>query len=303
MASDARLQLPVLVIGAGPAGLILACLLAVLALFLFLTNQPPNALDSSGYYVRGGKVYYNRGFPGGPFIMSTADAWTFKILTSGYAHDQRQVYFLGSTLPAADVASFVVLSNADTGQDKNHVYHGATVISDDPAHFEFLGGSLTKDSQHVYWANQVISDDPAHLVVIAQAGGYSYFKDSQTVFIQGNPMAGADPASFQVIQEDYAQDQHHLYYFDQVIAGADPATFKVLASPYAQDGQSVFFMERIIPGADPQTFKILNLAFQCAADKSHAYYESQVIANADPQTFPADKLANNCTATDIFFSP
>ena len=284
-------------------GLILACLVAGLALFLFLTNLPPNPLDQSGYYVRGGKVYYNRGFPDGPFVMSTADAWTFKVLTSGYAHDQRQVYYLGSSIPGADVPTFVVLSTAETGQDKNHVYQGVAVISDDPAHFEFLGGPLTKDSQHVYWNNQVISDDPAHLVVIAESGGYSYVKDTQTVFIQGNPIAGADPATFQVLQEDYAQDQHHLYYFDQVIAGADPATFKVLASPYAQDAQSVFFMQHTIPGADPQTFKILNLAFQCAADQRHAYYENQVIANADPKTFPAGKTVNNCTATDIFFSP
>jgi hypothetical protein len=283
--------------------LVLVCGLAGLALYLYLTNLPPSPLDSSGYYVRGGKVYYNRGFPDGSFVIATADAGTFKDIGSGYARDQRQVYFRGSRILGADVPSFVLLPAADASKDKNHVYQGIEVVSDDPAHYEFLGGPLTKDSQHVYWSNKIISDDPAHFVIIKASGVYSYDRDSQTVFVQGNPIAGADPATFTVIQEDYARDQGHIYYFDQVIMGAHLATFQVLASPYARDAQSVFWMEHLIPGADPQTFKILNLAFQCTADQKQAYYQNQVIANADPKTFPPGKTVNNCSATDIFFSP
>jgi hypothetical protein len=284
-------------------GVVLVCGVAGLAVFLYLTNLPPNALDSSGYYVRGGKVYYNRGFPDGPFVMATADVSTFKDMGSGYAHDQRQVYFLGGTILGADVPTFVLLPASDASKDKNHVYQGVEVVSNDPDHYEFLGGPLTKDSQHVYWSNKIISDDPAHFVIIQQSGGYAYDRDARTVFVQGNPILQADPATFQVIQEDYARDQRHIFYFDQVIASADLASFQVLASPYARDAQSVFWMQHPIPGADPQSFKILNLAFQCAADHKQAYYQNQVIANADPKSFPAGQTVNNCSASDISFSP
>ena len=53
MTKKSRLPLWLTIFG----GLILGCLVTGLALFLFLTNLPPSALDKSGYYVRGGKVF------------------------------------------------------------------------------------------------------------------------------------------------------------------------------------------------------------------------------------------------------
>jgi DKNYY family len=81
----------------------------------------------------------------------------------------------------------------------------------------------------VYSADgQVLSDDPAHFVVIFNTSAYLYTKDSHTVAVNHAPIAGANPASFQVIREPYARDDRHLFYFTDEISGADTASFQVL---------------------------------------------------------------------------
>ena len=284
-------------------GFFLACILIVIAILVGVNNLPPGPLDTSGYYMRGGKVFYNQGFPDGPFVIGSADFWTFKILRLPYAKDKRQVYFSGSPISGADPASFELLPEVSLAKDRNHVYAGLQVVSDDPVHFEFLGGPFAKDRKYVYWSFKVISEDPTHFVLIKQDGEYWYGKDMQTVYIQGNPIRGADPKSFRPLQGAYAQDQQHIFYFDERITSADAATFRVIASPYAQDAQHVFWMQHLIGGADPNTFKILNLAFQCTADQKQAYYQDLVIPNTDPAKFPPGEKATNCTASDLFFSP
>jgi len=278
------------------------CAVAVLALYLKVRNGPPGELDNSGYYVRPNKVYFHPGFGlASPFEIIGADPSTFKDLDGSYALDANHVYLDGVPIAKADPATFELVSGSFT-RDAYHVFLGPDVFSHDPSHFENVEGNIFRDSQHIYWSTDIISDDPAHLVVLGNFGFYTYLKDSTTVFIQGNPIRDADPATFAIIQDAYSRDASHTFYFDQSLPEADSATFEIIASPYARDASHVYFMERILGDADPSTFVVLNVNFQCSADATHAYYMGNLIPNFDPSTIPPGAKVTNCDANGIYFS-
>ena len=244
------------------------CLIAVAILPACSRNKPPNSLfDAAGYHVRGEKVYYLAAFPGKAFEIDGADPASFEAFDTTYARDRSHVYFDGRPLVGADAASFELLDRPGFFKDRQHVYQLDRPFSDDPAHFELLDGDLSKDSTAVYWSDgRVLSDDPAHFAIMSNQDHYLFTKDRETVHVNGNPIAGADPATFRVLQGAYAQDGGRVFYFADEIVDADAASFHPLEGPYASDSARVYWMGKAIDGADPNTFRVLNADFECSAD-------------------------------------
>ncbi|MGX9788270.1 DKNYY domain-containing protein [Mycobacterium sp. MMS18-G62] len=267
-------------------------------------NKPPNSLfDAAGYHVRGDKVYYLNAFPGQAFEIQGADAASFHAFDETYARDKSTVYFDGHSIPDADASSFQVLARPGFAKDRRHVYQLDRAISDDPAHFEVVEGSLSKDTTHIYWSDgTVLSDDPAHFVIVSNTEHYLFTKDSRTVHVNGNPIAGADPATFRMVAGAYSQDRQRIYYFTDPVADVDAASFHALDGPYAVDARRAYWMGKAIPGANPSSFHVLNAAFECSADAAHAYYRQSVIPNADPHSFPPGRDVTGCTETSISFT-
>lgn len=277
------------------------CVVAVLA---GCSRQgPPNSLfDSVGYHVRDGKVYYLKAFPGKAFEIEGADTASFQALDTTYARDNSSVYADGRTLPGADPASFELIQRPGFAKDSRHVYQRDRPISDDPAHFELLDAGLAKDSVAVYWSDgTVLSNDPAHVAIVSNTGHYLFAKDGRTVYVNGKPISGADPASFRVLQGAYSTADQRVFYFTDELA-ADLASFGALAGPYATDARTVYWMGKAIVGADPATFHVLNADFECSADEKNAYYRQSIIAGADPRSFPAGRAVTGCTETSISFA-
>jgi hypothetical protein len=202
-----------------------------------------------------------------------------------------------------DPASFELLDRSGFFKDRAHVYQRDQPISDDPAQFELLDGELAKDSTAVYWSDgSVLSEDPEHFAIVSNEDHYLFTKDGRTVHVNGNPIAGADPATFRVLSGAYAQDAGHVYYFADQIVDADAATFRTLEGPYAADALRVYWMGKPIDGAQAGTFRVLNADFECSADEQRAYYRDTVIANADPGAFPPGKAVTGCDETSIAFA-
>jgi hypothetical protein len=284
--------------------LIAAVCLVVAVLPACSRNNPPNSLfDSSGYHVRGQKAYYLKAFPGEAFEIEGADAASFTALDTTYARDRAGVYVNGRPLPGADASTFELLDRPGFAKDSQHVYQYERVFSDDPAHFELLAGDLSKDSAAVYRPDgSVLSNDPAHFAIVSNRDHYLFTKDNRDVHVNGNPIAGADPATFRVLQGAYSGDGRHVFYFSDQIAGADIALFRVLEGPYANDSVRVYWMGRPIGGADPNTFRVLNADFECSADRERAYYRDSVVPGADPRSFPTDRAVTRCDETSITFA-
>ncbi|MBK7320298.1 DKNYY domain-containing protein [Candidatus Villigracilis affinis] len=271
--------------------------------YLYFSDMPPGSLSDSGYYVRRTKVYFHPGFGlASPFEITGADHDSFVILDQSYALDASHVYIDGSQIPDADPSTFELLQHP-FARDSRHVYASGHAFSDDPANFESLAENISRDGKHIYWNAGIISDDPSHLVIIGSWNYHTYLKDSKTVFVNGNPIQGADANSFEVIADAYSRDERHVFYFYEIIPNADGATFEMLESPYARDGNAVYWMGQAIPNADPKTFKVLNANFECSADADHAYYQDQVIANVDPSALPSNIQVTGCSETEIYTNP
>jgi DKNYY family len=98
------------------------CLVAVALLPACSGNEPPNSLfDSSGYHVRGDKVYYLTAFPGAASEIAGADAVSFKAFDTAYAKDKSNAYFDGQPITGADASTFDVLNRSGFAKDRNHV--------------------------------------------------------------------------------------------------------------------------------------------------------------------------------------
>jgi hypothetical protein len=111
---------------------------------------------------------------------------------------------------------------------------------------------------------------------------------------------GADPTTFEVIDQIYAKDTKYVYMIEnprevgspdhQVIEDADPETFSLIVdsnSPtgysnvYTKDSTHVFAFGEIIQSADPKTFKTLSsvqasLCSYTAEDANH-YYNGEFV--------------------------
>ncbi len=279
------------------------CLAGICVGCLSAQDQPPGGWSSSGYYIRRTQVYYHPGFGiADIFAIPAADVPSFKILNTLYALDASRVYLRGVPIPLADPSTFVLLSGYYS-RDARYIYVGDEIFSDDLANFEIIDGTTVRDSRHIYWAGRSISDDPSHFVSIGTFDNYIYLKDSQIVFVNGNPIPNADPTSFQVIAAAYSRDAVGVFYFNEPISDVDPATFAIVESPYARDAQSVFWMGKSIPNADPKTFRVLNKNFECSTDAAHAYYRNNIIQNVDASAIPPDAKANNCSEDSLSLDP
>lgn len=280
------------------------CCVAGIVIYLTIENTPPNPWTAeSGYHVRGSKVYYYPGFGiSDPFEIRDAHAGSFVVIDSSYALDRSHVYVDGMIIPEADPATFEVFDFTFT-RDADHVFLRERVFSDDPAHFENVAPNIYRDTRHVYWSADIVSDDPSNLVVVGAADFYTYFKDSTTVFVNGNPIEGADPATFSVVRDGFSRDATHIFYFASMIPEADVSTFEVLDSPFARDAAHAYWMQNVIPEADPDTFVVLNANFECSADAVHAYYQATLIPGFDPASIPVSATVNSCDETRIYFTP
>lgn len=281
----------------------LICLVITSIGYLYLSDQPPSTVTSNGgYYIRRTKVFYLGGFPSTAFEIEGADVGSFQVIDSEYAKDKSHVYFNGVVIPDSDPATFEILETWFS-RDKNHVYVSGQIFTNDPANFEHVDGNVYIDSQHIYWDTEPISDDPQNLVVIGSFNFFTYLKDSRTVFVNGNPIDGAAPTTFEVVNEGYSRDAKNAFYFDELIPGADLDTFEALEQQYAKDATVAYWMGKPISDSDPATFVVLNSDFECTADATHAYYQDQRIQGFDPSSIPAGAHVNSCDLTTVYFTP
>ncbi|MBQ6204834.1 MAG: DKNYY domain-containing protein [Prevotella sp.] len=84
---------------------------------------------------------------------------------------------------------------------------------------------------------------------------------------------GYDPSTFIRINEAFAKDINHVYFYNEILKDADPKSFRTLDEDYSADSQHVWYREDIIEGADPKTF--------VAPEKSNSLEISLALAHDD----------------------
>ncbi|MEO6281381.1 DKNYY domain-containing protein [Roseateles sp.] len=146
-----------------------------------------------------------------------ADAATYVSLGEGYARDKHRVYISGVPFKVRDPASFEPLGG-DFAHDAERGYYARVEIpgSHGPS-FESI------DARDTAYARD-------------RANAYYGYRDAASSDSTGYPrravrtLRGADPAALRVLGRDYAADARHVWHQGQPVVGADPATFVVEAA-------------------------------------------------------------------------
>lgn len=122
-----------------------------------------------------------------------------------------------------------------------------------------------------------------------------YVLDGNFFQIGGKDIEGADPDTFEVIDQSYAKDIHNIYYNGRPVAGANPSSVTHVTSELKKDSANsgylisdgkVFCYGELIEGADPSTFSYLLGSY--AMDKDYLYYyiDIKIPRQVTPTTMP-----------------
>lgn len=246
-------------------------------------EKPPGALDRSGYHVRGSKIFFLPNWTSRAWEMEGVDLATFEFpLPKGtdadYAKDKQNLYWRGHKVEGLDPKTFEILDSG-YARDARNVYRNGTLICDDAAHFETVSGNFVKNSHTVYRlhpSTTPVSHDPANFREIFAQDGYSYCADLKQVYVNGNPIPGADPATFRVLEGGYTRDAGQSFYFAQPMPeGTEIESLEILTGAYAKDAARVYHLGQVVAGADPATFIVTDDRFQRAKDAHQEYEQGQ----------------------------
>lgn len=119
---------------------------------------------------------------------------------------------------------------------------------------KIITNSYAIDDQHAYYGDQIIED--ADLSTFkAYKFGLTYDElavDWQNVYLKGKIVPLASPQSFNLLSRDrfYAIDDQYVFYGHNIIRGADPDSFIVGEQGYAQDKNYIFYKDKAIQNND-----------------------------------------------------
>jgi hypothetical protein len=153
-----------------------------------------------------------------------------RFLSNNYSTNDNKVYYEGKIMEGADARTFKVIENpnnlVDYAVDANHVYRRGQVlnIAINPGSFEVVFPNVIRDKDYVFFSrpdseyNRVQNVDIGTL----QDLGKNYYGDKNTVWFLGVEIAGADPYSFEVLDDMYTKDRMRVYSFGRVVEGVNP---------------------------------------------------------------------------------
>jgi hypothetical protein len=126
-----------------------------------------------------------------------------------------------------------------------------------------------------------------------------FAKSATQAFFRATPIIGADPASFQALDEHHARDGRQVWHADTYrdsqdyfttrririrrLEGADAASFRLLGDDYASDTKRVWHEGTTFPVKDAATFQVLDRGF--ARDRQQGYHLQAAIPGSDGATF------------------
>ncbi len=184
----------------------------------FQIINPEGTAGDIGLYARDSAHVYR-----GDQLIPGALPDSFSLLSDGYARDNSQVYLDGKPLANAQPDGFELVKDLPGLARDGQAY--------------FLGQQVVKTCDYA-------SFKPGANINQAMEMGYIWATDAQCLYVRDGSTPIADPATFQLLGGEaiskYAKDSVQAYWTDTVIAGADPATFEVLSLQLAQDKDNCY---------------------------------------------------------------
>ena len=227
-------------------------------------------------------------------LIPDADAESFEVIDEFHGKDKHRVYHCSDAFEAADRDSFHGLGNS-FARDKHHAYYYMRVLPEaDPKTFSVYDPnhwtSFAKDARHVY-------DHSAQILPDVDCDSFTPFpqslfgRDAIHVYYSSDLITGADPNSFELINDNYAKDHSHVYLHQHHLEGAMPSSFSIIRDDYiqslAKDERHIFLGQQCIElMGNIAAFTELSANYFC--DDVAVYYNSDVVEGAHPATFQID---------------
>lgn len=153
-----------------------------------------------------------------------------------------------------------------------------------------------KDGKMMYYCMEFFNECHEGVIEKADPGSFEiipgkrdYAKDINYVYIEGTVLQGADPKSFEKINEySYAKDKKNVFAGSEVINDADVHSFEVLSHSYSKDKNNIYYRADKVEKADIESFIIITNKGQQQGffkDINHIYFNGKVVDNADPISF------------------
>lgn len=160
----------------------------------------------------------------------------------GYVRKAGQWQYEDQPVTVADPRSFQPLDALFARDDRQAYYRGVAIAGSHGPSFQPLSAHEARDRQTVYWAD-----------TYRKAQEYWAWRH-----VRVTALAGADPASYQVLGHGYARDARSAWFEGQAFAVRDPATFTPLDMRFARDAQRAYFERVEIAGSDGTGFELLD---------------------------------------------
>ena len=272
-----------------------------------------------------------------PIKNLNIDVATFEDIFGGLNYkDKNAVYYAEDNdgdislkiLQGADPATFEF---GIISKDKNSVFIGNQKLEGVSSKgFEVLDDTFNfvKDYKNVYYLDResdgITYDEITYKVKVLDIKGVdipsleffgdSYIKDKDNIYflndkddkMEFEKLVGANPKTFEIIDDYFARDDKNLYTFGYKLDGIDPKTFETLNYEMIKDKNGVYFLENISEenenleikvkkldskGIDLKSFKNVDNSDYYFKDKNGVYYENSEnlhkIENVDLKTFEA----------------
>lgn len=156
--------------------------------------------------------------------VNGADSATFKIIGHGFGKDKSNVFYHTEIVPEADTTTFTIHDGGKYGYtygyDKNYIfvagYDRAGVIKEKCNNFDQIGGYYLKCDDKIYYVDKLLTGADSNTFTPVGVTA-NYAKDSKIVYFDGEVVAGADAATFDIGDGINARDKDHVYRYGKVI--------------------------------------------------------------------------------------
>ena len=279
-----------------------------------------------------------------PIKNLNIDVATFEDIFGGLNYkDKNSVYYEDND---GDI-SLKILKGADPttfefgiiSKDKNSVFIGNQKLEGVSSKgFEVLDDTFNfmKDYKNVYYLDRE-SDGITYKVKVLDTKGIDipsleflgdsynqYYRDKNNIYflndkddkMEFEKLVGANPKTFEIVDDYFARDDKNVYFFNKKVIGVDAKTFEKIGYDIVKDKNGVYFLENVseenenleiktknlkADGIDLKTLKKLDNGY--FKDKNSIYYELSgnlyKMKNVDLPTF---EVLNSPYSSSVYFA-
>lgn len=105
-----------------------------------------------------------------------------------------------------------------------------------------------------------------------------YYRDEHAVYYKETKLDGIEPASFKVLNVDWATTPRGVVHAGVLRPDIDAASLQILEHGWARDKNAAYYAGQAVPAAHAASLRILNPEF--AADDTHVFYRASIIADS-----------------------